>query len=114
MSGGIDDRLTALEIDGLETWLAHVDPDDPVQVTQLVIDAIQALVEEVRERRAGAIGDADVVTLEAIRRFVASEADTVDRGTAKSAAITLLDRLLDRLLAAGRPQTVQRPVASGV
>ncbi len=46
------DRLTSAQIDGLETWLEHVDPDDPVRMPQLVIDAVQALVEEVCERRA--------------------------------------------------------------
>lgn len=88
MSGGIDRRLTEAQIHGLETWLAHVDPDVPVQMTQLVIDAVQALVEEVRERRDGEIGDVDV--LQAIRRIV--EAFAV--GPNGAVALALIDRLL--------------------
>jgi hypothetical protein len=50
------DRLTGPQISGLETWLQNVDPNEPVMVPSILIDAMQALIEEVRERRSGALG----------------------------------------------------------
>lgn len=46
------ERLTEPQIDGLETWLQQVDPADPVLMPRLAIDAVQALIEEARDRRA--------------------------------------------------------------
>lgn len=45
-------RLTEPQIAGLDTWLQQVDPAEPVAVPKLVIDAVQALIEEARDRRA--------------------------------------------------------------
>jgi len=94
VSGGVDGRLTEAQIHGLEAWLAHVDPDVPVQMTQLVVDAIQALIEEVREWRASTLGAGDVVTLAAIRRALAGPADGLTGIVDRAARLALLDRLL--------------------
>lgn len=91
MSGGVDGRLTTTQIGGLETWLEHVDPDDPVIMPQLMIDAVQALVEEVREWRAGALGADDVETLRELRPIVAVHRG---RGALGAAQIALVERLL--------------------
>lgn len=94
MSGGVDGRLTEAQIRGLETWLAHVDPDDPVIMPQLVIDAMQALIEEAREWRAGALGAADIETLQAIRLVTAQPARGMAGIVDRAARLALIDRLL--------------------
>lgn len=72
----LTERLTDPQITGLETWLEAVDPHEEVMAPQLVLDAIQALIEEVREWRAGAL-TIDKVAALAVWRY-----DGLDQNTA--------------------------------
>lgn len=87
------DRLRDTQIAGLETWLQHVDPDDPVIMPHLVIDAMQALLEEVREWRAGAFGPDDIETLQEIR-VLSGSARSMGGTAGRATRCALIDRML--------------------